>query len=391
MSLPAVAESHHPPQREAGPAPLSRSNPYSRTLSQLILVGALGMGALACEGGGAQASGGAAADVASSVSAGSTEPAAELSGETITLAEVDAQVARSEMPVIQELYDARRRAINAIAEERLFDAEAERLGLTREQLIEQEINGKVPEVTDDKIDAFYEENKQAIGSQSLDDLRPRIRSFLSQRGVGDRRREFVAQLKEKAGLEVFLEPPRQPIEVAANEPSRGPADAPVTIVEYSDFECPFCARVLPTLQQVTETYGDQVRIVYRDYPLAIHANAQLAAEAAQCAHLQDQFWAYHDKLFENQRALDEAALKKYAADLELDTKQFTQCLDERTQQAGVVAETSQGNALGVTGTPAFFINGRFISGALPLQNFKDVIEDELSRSGIKASKDTAGS
>jgi len=304
---------------------------------------------------------------------------AKLGDQPISLAEVDAQVMKSEMAVIQELYDARRRAITQLVEQQLLDQEAKKLGLTRELLLLQEVDGKAPEVTDADIKAFYDENKDAIGEETLEQISPRIRTFLAQRGVGDRRRSYVAELKEKAGFEVFLEPPRHQVTVAADEPAKGPADAPITIVEYSDFECPFCVRVMPTLQQVIDEYGDKVRLVYRDYPLPMHPNAQLAAEAAQCAHAQGKFWEYHDTLFANQVALGVDSLKQYAAALKLDQAAFDTCLDQRTHQAGVLAETRDGNALGVTGTPAFFINGRFVNGALPIEMFKEVIDDELER------------
>ncbi len=313
------------------------------------------------------------------------EIAATLAGKPITLAEVDAQVMQTDMAAMQQLYDLRERAVKEIAENRLLDAEAKKQGITRAALLAKEIDAKVTDVTDAEIQTFYDQNKEAVGEQTIETIGPRIRTFLTRQKATERREEYLSSLREAAGFELFLDPPRRNLAVAPNEPARGPAQAPVTIVEYSDFECPFCSRVVPTLYQLIDDYGDKIRLVYRDYPLAFHPNAQLAAEAAQCAHDQGKFWDYHNKLFENQKALDRKSLDSYATELELDADSFGSCLNDRAQQASVMTETQQASAYGVTGTPAFFINGRFVSGALPIERFKEVIDDELARKGEDAS------
>jgi len=346
-----------------------------------LLSAALLLGSAACENSGANASNDEPTAQAPAVESGGSTPevVAKLSGQPITLEEVDAQVMQTNMALIQELYDVRQRAVNEIVENRLLDAEAKARGISRQVLLTAEVDAKVEEVTDKDVETFFNENKDQVGGQTLEVLRPRIRTFLARERSSDRRDEFVSSLREKAGFELFLDPPRRDLQVAANEPARGPANAPVTIVEYSDFECPFCSRVVPTLYELIDKYPDQIRLVYRDFPLTFHPNAQLAAEAAQCAHTQGKFWAYHDKLFGNQKELGRESLDKYAADLELDTGKFGQCLDDRQHQPDVLIESQQGGSYGVTGTPAFFINGRFVSGALPFERFSEVIEDELDR------------
>ncbi len=189
----------------------------------------------------------------------------------------------------------------------------------------------------------------------------------------------MGKLKVDAEIAYFLEPPRA--DVAATGPSKGPDDAPVTIVEFSDFECPFCSRVNPTLDQVREEYGDQVRIVFRQFPLRIHPNAPKAAEASLCAHDQGKFWEMHDLMFEEQKQLAVADLKAKAARLELDTEQFDQCLDSGKYQGQVQADMQEGARAGVSGTPAMFVNGRLVSGAVPFQQIADVIDMELARGG----------
>lgn len=164
-----------------------------------------------------------------------------------------------------------------------------------------------------------------------------------------------------------------------DDPAKGPANAKVTIVEFSDYQCPYCGRVEPTVKQILSTYGDKVRFVYRDFPLSsLHQNAQKASEASECADKQGKFWEYHDKLYQNQSALDVTSLKKYAADLKLDTTKFNQCLDSGEMTAEVQKDEQDGVTAGVDGTPSFFINGESIVGAQPFEAFKAIIDAKLA-------------
>lgn len=171
------------------------------------------------------------------------------------------------------------------------------------------------------------------------------------------------------------------VEVAINpdDPVRGNPQAKVTIVEFSDFQCPYCGIVEPTVKKVLETYADKVRLVYKNFPLPSHENAQPAALAALCAKEQGKFWEYHDTLFENQESLKVTDLKKYAADLGLKTQDFTSCLDGKKYKSQIEMDIMEANRVGVRGTPAFFINGRFLSGAQPFENFQTIIEEELKK------------
>ncbi len=168
---------------------------------------------------------------------------------------------------------------------------------------------------------------------------------------------------------------------ADDDPAIGPQDAPALIVEFSDFQCSFCARfATETLGQIVDTYGDQVRFVYRDFPLtSMHPYAQKAAEASQCAFEQGKYWQYSDLLFQNQQALDVDSLKGYAQQLGLDTDAFNECLDSGQYASEVQKDLSEGQSYGVTGTPTFFINGRLLRGAKPFSAFQAMIEEELAR------------
>jgi protein-disulfide isomerase len=171
------------------------------------------------------------------------------------------------------------------------------------------------------------------------------------------------------------------VEVSADDdPALGPLDAEVVIVEFSDFQCGYCGRfATETLHQILDTYGDDIRFVFRDFPLtSIHAHAQKAAEAAQCAHEQGKYWEYHDLLFQNQQALGTDSLRRYAEQSVLDTEAFDECLDSGRYTSEVEKDLADGQSYGVTGTPTFFINGHLLVGAKPLSAFQAMIEDELA-------------
>jgi protein-disulfide isomerase len=187
---------------------------------------------------------------------------------------------------------------------------------------------------------------------------------------------FIDRLKKELNVKVALKAPRH--EVAAEGPSKGPATAPITIVEFSDFECPFCVKAEDTVKKVLDAYPGKIRLVYRDFPLPFHPSAQKAAEAAQCAGDQGKYWDMHEKLFANQKALEPAALKGYAKDLKLDQAKFDKCLDSGEKAKVVETNKKAGEKLGVTGTPAFFINGIQLTGAQPFEEFKSVIDQELA-------------
>ncbi len=177
-------------------------------------------------------------------------------------------------------------------------------------------------------------------------------------------------------------PDRFNVPVSAAQPIKGPADALVTIVEFSDFQCPFCGRVEPTLSQIMKDYAGKVRIVWRNNPLPFHQNAMPSAETAMEAFAEGgsaKFWAMHDKLFGNQQAETRPDLEKYGQELGLDATKLKAALDQHTHQAKIKADSELASKLGAGGTPAFFINGRFLSGAQPLPRFKEIIDDEIKR------------
>jgi len=306
-------------------------------------------------------------------SAAGTNPVmAVVNGKPITEADVRESMDSQSK---QQLHDLLENGMQQLIQERLVEADAAARGITKEAILAEL---KPAPVTDADVDAFYEQNKAQI-QQPKEQIAERIKGYLEQQNQMKARQEFYAKLEEKYKVEKKLEPIR--VEVAATGPARGPDSAPVTIVEFSDFQCPYCGKLTPTLKAIEQKYGNKVRIVFRQFPLNFHQFAQKAAEASLCAADQGKFWEMHDALFANQQALAVEQLKAKATELGLNADQFNSCLDSGKTTAAIQADMKDGAAAGVQGTPAMFINGRFINGAVPLEQITSVIDDELKRKG----------
>jgi len=314
---------------------------------------------------------------------GPSDVVATVGSLSITLADVDQKAMQQpasefgQMKLGLALYEARRAAIDEIVSGKLIADEAQARGTTSAALTDAEITSKVAAVTEADVLAWYNANPSRVQGAKLDQVRQPIRSLLTQQRTSQAYQSYVEKLRSKASVRVSLEPPRQRV-AAADGQARGPANAPIELIEFSDFQCPYCLRAHPILKQVLSTYGDRIRFVYRNYPLANHPNARPAAEAAQCAAEQGQFWPYHDRLFAEPNKLADDDLKQSAAALGLDAGRFNACFDSHKYKARVDADMQAGNEAGVDGTPAFFINGRMLSGAQPFEEFKRVIDEELA-------------
>jgi protein-disulfide isomerase len=326
---------------------------------------------------------------ASSGGAGTTTPAnpsapvAKIGSEVITQGELDTKtkgrITRMEAEHAEQVHNLKTQSLDELIEQRLIDKKAKAEGIAPEKLVEREVEAKVPEPPAAEVQQVYDQTK-AQGRQlpPFDQIKGEIVKYLKQRKVGEARKAFVDKLRAEAKVETLLPPLLMPkVAVAAEGPSRGNAKAPVTIVEFSDFECPYCSRAEETVQRVMKEYEGKVRLVYRDYPLNFHPRAQKASEAALCAGDQGKYWDMHAKLFANTRALDVPQLKQHAKDLGLEPSKFDQCLDKGDKTKIVEASKKAGDEAGVTGTPAFFVNGRPLSGAVPFEKFKQIIDHEL--------------
>jgi protein-disulfide isomerase len=200
--------------------------------------------------------------------------------------------------------------------------------------------------------------------------------------IADASAEGAEEGKAMPGVQEDDAPDRYKVPVLAGNPQMGPSDAPVTIVEFSDFECPFCGRVVPTLKDLEKTYGNKIRVVWKNQPLPFHQNAMPAALTAMEAFAQgksEKFWKMHDKLFENRQALDQPSLEKYGQELGLDVAKLKAAIANKTHEASIKADQALAADVGARGTPSFFINGRPLRGAQPIDKFKEIIDDELKR------------
>jgi protein-disulfide isomerase len=233
------------------------------------------------------------------------------------------------------------------------------------------------EPSDDEVAGYYFALRDRI-AKPLAEVKNALRQSLKDSKVRQAREDYLKRLRAESNVAVLISPPRVAV---AYDPSRlrGNPKAPVMIVEFSDYQCPYCHNVEPTIKQVLAKYGDKVSLSYRDFPLtAIHSQAQISAEASRCALEQGKFWEYHDQLF-TATNLEKDALVGYARDLKLDDKKFESCLTSGKYKADIAKDLEEGRKIGVNGTPGFFINGIATSGAQQQDAFNKIIEDELAR------------
>jgi protein-disulfide isomerase len=298
----------------------------------------------------------------------------------IRQAEVDARVSDELAKLSEQAYELRAEAAERLALEAIVADRAKAAGVAEDTWLEQRIDEGLPDVTEADLRAVYNRVKSRLPpGTSFEDAKEKL-GLLALREVRVRRaRAVFEELKRDAGFTLVLQAPEKVRKVVdATGPSRGNPAAKVTIVEFADFECGFCARAHETVLAVLKHYGDRVRLVFRHYPLSFHPKAPKAAEATACADEQGKFWALHDALFDSQE-LDEEALKAQAQRVGVDTKRFDECLDSGRMAAVVKRDMAAGSKAGVTGTPAFFINGVMLSGAQPEEAFRKLIDAELAR------------
>jgi protein-disulfide isomerase len=319
------------------------------------------------------------------VSAQAPKPLAEVDGEAITADEIEKPIAAQVAKLNEQIYNLKRQRLEAAIRQKLLEKEAARRGLTVPKLLDAEVTSRVGLVTEEEVEAFLEANRGRLGSDETA-AREQARNRLQSQKLGTAREAYVTALRNKAKITMNLAPPPVVrIDVSTDgAPAKGPAQAPVTIVEFSDFHCPFCKRVLPTLDSITQKYGNRIRLVFRDYPIEqLHPGASRAHVAARCANEQGKFWPFHDLLFARAPRTSDDDMKGMAKQVGMDAAAFDACLASGKYDAAVRRDMDEGQRAGVTGTPAFFINGRLVSGAQPLEAFTQLIDDELARASAK--------
>lgn len=263
--------------------------------------------------------------------------------------------------------------------DQLLAAAAAERGISPEEMLEAELRGRVGEISAQDIDAFYEQNRVQIDAPKEQSV-GRIRRYIERQRRRGARKDLFVELEKGGRVEYLIKPFR--VALADDGPARGPADAPVTIVEFSDFLCPACQRVRPTVEELLQVYGDKVRVIFRQFPVTAE-DSKRVSEASLCAHEQGKFWQMHDGMFDSHPDLGPEKLKAIAAAIPaLDQAGFASCLASGKHAAAVAADLETGVAAGVVGAPTFVINGRFLDGSHLLENFARVIDEELTLPGI---------
>ena len=257
-----------------------------------------------------------------------------------------------------EAYELTKNQANQLVDDTLLLEEAKRRQIGPEEIIRAEISDKVRPPTEDEVTKFYNDNKARI-SGDLNSVRNQVANYLQEQSRQRLEKDLSDRLRKSANIRWLISEPAPPVQNISvdDDPARGDANAPVTIVEFTDFQCPACAAMHPVLEEVLKSYGNKVRFVVRDFPLNMHEFARKAAEAANAAHAQGKFFEYAAILFKNQKALDVPSLKKYASDLGLNRARFDAALDRGTYTAEVKKDLEDGEMYGVGSTPTIFING----------------------------------
>jgi protein-disulfide isomerase len=313
----------------------------------------------------------------SSVPPKSTPPLATVDGQPITEDDLLPQVQGQLRPLRDQEYQIKKKGLDYLISQKVLEAAAKQKGLTAEQLLAQEVDTKVPEPTDAELQAVYAVQKDQF-NRPFEEVKAQLQQSLKRAKTQQARQEYTARLREQAKVAINLQPPK--VEVGIDPARvRGNPKAKIMIVEFSDFQCPYCSGVQGTLKNVLAKHQDDVAIAFRDMPIAqIHPFAQGAAEAARCAGEQGKFWEYHDLLFADQSKLDRSGLLDKARSLRLDEKQFDACLSSGKYKDQIQRDLQEGMRAGITGTPGFVINGAFLSGNQSESTFEQIIQQQLA-------------
>jgi protein-disulfide isomerase len=304
------------------------------------------------------------------------EALARINGRVVTRSELYDQKANLLLQQRYDFYHNEREALAQMIDDQLLQTEATHQGITVQQFIEREVSAKVKDPTDAELHVFYE---GVNTDQTFDQVKGQLLARVHAAREKAARESFVNALRAQAKIQVLLSPPQ--VAVSTDDaPARGPKNAAVTVVEFADFECPFCRQMQPELDRLEKEYDGKVIFFYKEFPLNIHPHAEKAAEAARCAGEQGAFWQYHDTLFRDGSGLEISQLKQSARSLKLDGARFDSCLDSGQQAPAIEKDVAQGFRLGLAGTPGLFVNGRFLSGVVPYETLREVVDQQLTAS-----------
>lgn len=297
-------------------------------------------------------------------------------------AQLKTQLEDIQRQVREQEYNLRKKALTEL----LFEMEATQKGLSRNALVEQEVTSKA-QVTRSDIDQLWEDVKGGARGSTKEQMQSQLEQTVAQRKTETQLGRYQRELFKKYKVSFLgLQPQRKVVTFPADSPSIGPQNAPVTIVEFTDYQCPYCQKAQQYVEQVMNAYKDQVRLVYRDFPLDFHPRARSAGVAARCGGEQGKFWEMHANLLNVPGTLEEPDLAKRATSLGLDLGRFNACLASGKFDAQITKSVEDGRAVGVSGTPTFLVNGREFSGAQPFEVFERIIEEELAFPAAKTAR-----
>jgi protein-disulfide isomerase len=282
-----------------------------------------------------------------------------------------------------EEYRLKRIVVDQWIASRLLEQAASERDLTVEAFLRAEVDDRVPEVSDVEARAVIESSGDRFRDMPISQAITSVQQDMRQRRVAKRKQDVLAALQQATKVEVYLHQPRVAV-ATFGRPSKGPSNAPITIVVFADFECPYCSRLKPVLDRLLTDFSSSVRVVHRHFPLENHVNAIKAAEAAECASQQNQFWQMHDLLFANQRQLQPGDLKRYAGSLGLNQDQFAECLDSSTGAPIWQHDKNDAESYGVSGTPTLFVNGRMLPGLVTFDVLAHIVREELKKLNVAA-------
>jgi len=317
---------------------------------------------------------------ASSAAAAGGDVVAEVDGQKITAAELDRHAAGELARLRDQEYEIRKTALEDLISRRLMEKQAAAKGITTDELVRREVEAKVPEPTPAQIQEVYDQNRDRVGGRSRDEIAPQIVSSLKQQWAQVRAQAFARELRDAAQVKIVLDQPRTEVPVVAGAQARGPEAAPVTIVEYSDYLCPYCQRAEETVAKVLARYEGKVRFVHRDLLLG-RPRSMAVARAALCAGDQGKFWEYRSSLLTRTGDWSDRDLEQRAAGLGLKPEEFRACLASDRHEKAVLEASDEGQKLGVSGTPTFFVNGRRMVGVRSEADFDALIASEMGRRG----------
>jgi protein-disulfide isomerase len=284
---------------------------------------------------------------------------ATVNGRDITSGDIEDALLPLVASVQEQVYILRKNEVDTKVNDILLNAEAQKRGVTSRAVLDAEITNKVPVITEAQAQDFYNKNKERINGD-FPTVKYQIIQYLQQNEGERLSAAFAERLRNGASVQTFITPPAPPaFKVATDDqPEKGNPNASVTVVEFTDYQCPSCAAAQPSVERLIKEYGDRVRFVIRDFPLQMHPEARKAAEAAEAAREQGKYWDFTAIMFRNQSALKPEQLKQYAQVLGLDRTKFDSALDTGRFADKVERDMADGQRLGISGTPSFFVNGR---------------------------------